>query len=106
IFHTDSTEWRPAITRGWSEIATNSAERGIRLTNPVFESPGTSAGFDNLNQQPRHGQINGELSTNAEELVPNLKKKSKAECQATSPIVASSPSLQTGRGCAGLVAWA
>jgi hypothetical protein len=56
IFKTDSAEWREAIAQGWSSFSSDSANRGMRVTNPVFESPAAQSGlndFDNPRQQRR-----------------------------------------------------
>lgn len=106
VFRTDSAEWREAITRGWSDIAGNSAEHGVRLTDPAFESPGTQAGFDNLNQQPRDRRDDAESTANDAPFVPGSKKNPKTKAPPTSPKESLSPSRPTKLGAAGLVAWA
>jgi len=106
VFRTDSAEWREAITRGWSDIAGNSGERGVRLTDPAFESPGTHAGFDNLNQQPRDRHDDAESTANDVPFVPGSKKNPKSQVSPTSPSESLSPSRPTKLGAAGLVAWA
>jgi len=106
IFKTNSTQWREAITRGWSEIAGNSAEHGVRLTNPVFESTGAYAGLADLNQQSRDRRRDAELGGNDATFLPGAKKNSQSEPTPVSPIVPLSPSRPPKLGKAGLVAWA
>ena len=56
IFLTDSHELRVALEQNWAQFSERSADRNLRISNPVFESPGSQSGMNNLNQQQREGR--------------------------------------------------
>lgn len=56
IFLTDSHELRQAIEQNWSQFSDRGADRNVRLTTPVFESPNSQSGMNDLNQQQREGR--------------------------------------------------
>jgi hypothetical protein len=57
VFKSASPELRQAIEQNWSGFRTGASERGLEISNPVFESPSSQAGFNasgnrNQSQQP------------------------------------------------------
>lgn len=50
VFKTESTELRQALERSWDQFSSQSTERGVRVTTPVFESPDLQTGGNDLNQ--------------------------------------------------------
>ena len=45
-FKSASPELRQAIEQNWSGFRTGATERGLEISNPVFESPSSQAGFN------------------------------------------------------------
>jgi hypothetical protein len=57
VFKSTSPEMRQAIEQNWSGFRTGASERGLEISNPVFESPSSQTGFNasgnrNQSQQP------------------------------------------------------
>ncbi len=50
VFRTESEALRQALEQNWSRFSSAGTERGIKLSNPVFESPQTQSGMSDLNQ--------------------------------------------------------
>jgi hypothetical protein len=46
VFKSASPELRQAIEQNWSGFRTGASERGLEISNPVFESPSSQAGFN------------------------------------------------------------
>jgi hypothetical protein len=46
IFKSATPELRQAIEQSWSGFRTGASERGLEISNPVFESPSSQAGFN------------------------------------------------------------
>lgn len=46
IFKTESPELRQAIEQNWAGFRSGASERGLQISAPVFESPGSEGGFD------------------------------------------------------------
>ena len=104
IFKTDSSELRGAIARGWSSFSSSSAERGVRVTTPVFESPSGQPGFNNQ-RQDRREQAEGTASDQS--LTPSVfKKHHKPALSPLTPAPTASPLHQDSTSAAGLAAWA
>ncbi len=55
-FLTDSHALRQAIEKSWSQFSERGGERSVRVTTPVFESPNSQSGMNDLNQQQREGR--------------------------------------------------
>jgi hypothetical protein len=53
-FRTDSSHWREAVSQAWPEFSNNAFDRGIKITNPVFEAPSAQAGFNHFDRQPHN----------------------------------------------------
>ena len=56
IFLTESRELRQALEQNWSQFADRATDRTVRVTTPVFESPNSQSGMNDLNQQQREGR--------------------------------------------------
>jgi len=56
IFLTDSHELRQALEQNWSQFSERGADRNVRVTTPVFESPSSQSGMNDLNQEQREGR--------------------------------------------------
>ncbi len=50
VFRTESEALRQALEQNWARFSSAGTERGIKLSNPVFESPQTQSGMSDLNQ--------------------------------------------------------
>jgi hypothetical protein len=100
FFKTDSTEMREAIARGWSDFSTSSAERGLRVTTPVFQSPTTQSGLNNFTNQRDNRREPAYENSAGHPTVP-LKHPAKP-----SPSRTSSPLVTPATRGAGWAAWA
>jgi hypothetical protein len=56
VFLTESQDLRQAIEQNWAQFSERSSERTTRLTTPVFESPNSQSGMNDLNQRQREGR--------------------------------------------------
>ncbi|HEX4666417.1 MAG TPA: hypothetical protein VH207_07450 [Chthoniobacterales bacterium] len=103
IFKTDSTEWREAIARGWSDFSSNSAERGLRATTPVFESPSAQQGLNDFSNQQHDRREEAESTASGNRVLPPTLPKNRKPLGATPT---SSPSHPATVSAANLTAWA
>ncbi len=103
VFKTDSTEWREAIARGWSNFSSNSAERGLRVTTPVFESPSAQPGLNDFNNQRHDGREEAESTASGNPLFPPPLAKNRKPLTTAST---ASPLRQPTAPAASLAAWA
>ena len=62
IFKTSSPELRQAIEQNWSGFRTGATERGLQISNPVFESPSAGSGFNAFGSRGQSRQPGGEPS--------------------------------------------
>jgi len=56
VFVTESQELRRAIEQNWAQFSDRSSDKGTRVTTPVFESPNSQSGMNDLNQRQREGR--------------------------------------------------
>ena len=56
VFLTDSQELRRAIEQNWAQFSEQNSDRTTRVTTPVFESPNSQSGMNDLNQRQREGR--------------------------------------------------
>lgn len=56
VFLTESRELRQAIEQNWAQFSERTSERTVRVTTPVFESPNSQSGMNDLSQQQREGR--------------------------------------------------
>jgi hypothetical protein len=103
IFKTDSTEWREAIARGWSDFSSKSAERALRMTTPVFESPSAQPGLNDFNNQRHDRREEAESTASGDSLLPPTLPKNRKPLTGTPT---SSPSRPATGSAASLAAWA
>jgi hypothetical protein len=103
IFKTDSTEWREAIARGWSDFSSNSAERGLRVTTPIFQSPAAQPGLNDFNNQRHDRREEAESTAGGHSLLPPTPPKNRTPPTGTPT---SSPSHPASHSAASLAAWA
>lgn len=107
IFKTDSSELREAISRAWSNFSSSSAERGVRVTTPVFESPGAQPGLNDFNNQRHDRREQAEGTASGHSLAPPVFKKSgRPALSPTTSAPAASPHRQASTPTPGLAAWA
>ncbi len=107
VFKTESREWREAITRGWSAFTSNSAERGLRTTAPVFESPTAQNETPDFNRRHQDGsdQPNEMRRDNSLTLPPGTKRRPATPSPASSAPVGS-PLPHAPMPKRGLATWA
>ena len=85
-FKTDSTEWREAIAQGWSSFSSDSANRGMRVTNPVFESPSAQNGLNDFDNQRQQRRDQAEAMAPDQTVTPRAWKKASLPTPAPSPL--------------------
>ena len=56
VFLTDSQDLRRAIEQNWAQFSDRNSDRTTRVTTPVFESPNSQSGMNDLNQRQREGR--------------------------------------------------
>ncbi|MCE9612517.1 MAG: hypothetical protein K8R23_20140 [Chthoniobacter sp.] len=56
VFVTESQELRRAIEQNWAQFTDRSSDKSTRVTTPVFESPNSQSGMNDLNQRQREGR--------------------------------------------------
>lgn len=56
VFVTESHELRRAIEQNWAQFSDRSADKTTRVTTPVFESPNSQSGMNDLNQRQRESR--------------------------------------------------
>lgn len=56
VFLTESQDLRQVIEQNWAQFSERSSERTTRVTTPVFESPNSQSGMNDLNQRQREGR--------------------------------------------------
>jgi hypothetical protein len=105
-FRTDSHDWRDAITRGWSDFSSSAADRGLRITNPVFEAPNPQPGFNQFEQQSRHRQQPHDSSTESDQSFRSPSPEKSPGSRSTPPAPSAAPLLRSAKRTNGLAAWA
>lgn len=90
IFLTESRELRQALEQNWSQFTDRAIDRTVRVTTPVFESPNSQSGMNDLNQQQREGrqrafaEAQEAASANAP-FVRNLPRRANAAAPSAAP---------------------
>ena len=56
VFLTESQDLRRAIEQNWAQFSERTADRTTRVTTPIFESPNSQSGMNDLNQRQREGR--------------------------------------------------
>lgn len=53
VFVTESHQLRQALEQNWSQFSERAADRSLRVTTPIFESPNSQSNMSDLNQHGR-----------------------------------------------------
>lgn len=56
VFVTESQDLRRAIEQNWAQFSERTSDRTTRVTTPIFESPNSQSGMNDLNQRQREGR--------------------------------------------------
>ena len=56
VFLTESQELRRAIEQNWAQFSERTSDRSTRVTTPIFETPNSQSGMNDLNQRQREGR--------------------------------------------------
>lgn len=56
VFLTESQDLRRAIEQNWAQFSERTSDRTTRVTTPIFESPNSQSGMNDLNQRQREGR--------------------------------------------------
>ena len=90
VFLTESRELRQAIEQNWAQFSERTSERTVRVTTPVFESPNSQSGMNDLSQQQREGRQRA-FAEAQEEIAGRIPAGRNSQRRMAAPVASAAP---------------
>ena len=97
VFRTESPELRQAIEQNWAGFRSAASERGLQISNPVFESPSSQGGFNAFsNREQSRQQANDAYQPDGMSFIPAGAFSTNAKSNPANPVSMPASPVESG----------